>query len=203
MKRYIIPLFFFLIAACKSESDGHLKVNGVLINNSEKQTVFLDAIELDAASPRSLDTAILQPGKTEFSLKGLPNEYEGIYRLRFEKEGVFILLVNDRNDIQVTADWKNIGDYSTNSNASNSFRSLLKNFNDRLKTIDTMRLGIMDAKNRKESDSIIKARDIAFNEYVTNTENYLLKYADTTNSPAIALYIVGPLSKVTTGTCKV
>jgi peroxiredoxin len=56
-----------------------------------------------------------------------------------------------------------------------------------------MRRGILDSKNRKESDSIFNAREASFRTYVTETEDYLLKYADTTASPAIALYIVGPL----------
>jgi thiol-disulfide isomerase/thioredoxin len=193
MKKYIIPLLFIVLASCKNEADDDLKVKGVIINNPEKQTVFLDAIELDAVTPRTLDTAVLQAGKAEFSMKGMPTEYEGIYRLRFEKDGVFVLLVNDRNDIELTADWKNFGDYGTNSNSSNSFKSVLKNFNDRLEVIDTMRQGILDAKNKQETDSIVIARDAAFRSYVTQTEDYLLKYADTTASPAIALYIVGPL----------
>jgi len=193
MKKYIIPLLIILFSACKNEADNNLKVNGVLVNNPEKQTVYLDAIELDAVTPRTLDTAILQPGKTEFSMKGIPSENEGIYRLRFEKDGVFVLLVNDRNDIQFSADWKNFGAYTTNSNSSNSLKTVLKTFNDRLAIIDTMRRGILDSKNRKESDSILNARDASFRSYVTETEDYLLKYADTTASPAIALYIVGPL----------
>ena len=193
MKKYIIPLLIILFSACKNEADNNLKVNGVLVNNPEKQTVYLDAIELDAVTPRTLDTAFLKPGKTEFSMKGIPSENQGIYRLRFEKDGVFVLLVNDRNDIQFSADWKNFGAYTTNSNSSNSFKNVLKTFNDRLAIIDTMRRGILDSKNRKESDSIFNARDASFRTYVTETEDYLLKYADTTASPAIALYIVGPL----------
>ncbi len=40
---------------------------------------------------------------------------------------------------------------------------------------------------------MVNVRDAAFRSYVKETEDYLLKYADTTASPAIALYIVGPL----------
>ncbi len=141
MNKYIILFLFILLAACKNEADDNLKVKGTLVNNPEQQTVFLDAIELDAVTPRTLDTAVLQAGKSDFNLKGLPTEYEGIYRMRFEKDGVFILLVNDRNDIAISADWKNFGDYTTNSNSSNSFKSVLKTFNDRLNVIDTMRSG--------------------------------------------------------------
>ena len=193
MKKIIIPILFILFAACKNEGDSGIRVKGVIRNNPEKQVVYLDAIEMDAAAPRTLDTAILQPGNAEFSLKGGPSDYEGIYRLRFEKDGIFILLVNDRNDIEVSGTWKNFDSYVTNSNSSNSFKSLLKNFNDRLNVIDTMRQGLVNAKSKNEPDSIQKLKDAEFRNYVTGTENYLLAYADTTASPAIALYIVGPI----------
>ena len=56
-----------------------------------------------------------------------------------------------------------------------------------------MRLALAQAKNNKSSDSLQRAMDSSFRAYVTATENYLLNYADTTSSAAIALYIVGPL----------
>ena len=124
MKKYIVPVLFILLAACKNEGDNNLKVKIVLLNNPEKQAIYLDAIELGATAPRILDTATLQPGKSEYTFKGGPTEYEGIYRLRFEKDSKFFLLVNDRNDIQVSADWKNLEGYTTNSNSSNSFKNL-------------------------------------------------------------------------------
>jgi hypothetical protein len=141
MKFYFLSFVILLVSSCKSEGDGNLKVKGVIKGNTEKQTVFLDAMELDAASPRTLDTAVLQAADANFTLNGEPTEYEGIYRLRFEKQGVFILLVNDRNDLEVKADWKNIEDYTTNSAASNSFKQVLKTFNDRLINIDTNEIG--------------------------------------------------------------
>ena len=159
MKKFIIPILFIFLSACKNEGDDNLKVKIVILNNPAKQAIYLDAIETGAAAPRILDTATLQPGKSEFTLKGGPTEYEGIYRLRFEKDGKFFLLVNDRNDIQISADWKNLEAYTTNSNASNSFKSLLNSFNDRRDAIDTMRQGIANARSKNESDSIMKVKD--------------------------------------------
>ncbi len=193
MKKYIVLLLVILVVSCNDEADNNLKIKGVVTNNPARQTVYLDAIELDAVTPRMLDTTMLDGAAPKFSLTGTPTEYEGIYRLRFEKDNVFILLVNDRNDIEVTADWKNFGSYTTNSKASNSFREVLKTFNDRLAIIDTMRKGILEANSKQESDSLIDLRDSEFRTYVNGTEDYLLKFADTTASPAIALYIVGPL----------
>jgi peroxiredoxin len=193
MKKYIIPLLFLSLAACRNESEDRFQVKGTLLNNPEKQSVYLDIVENDAVAPRTLDTAIIEPGTTEFRLQGISNDYEGIFRIRFEKDGYFVLLISDRNKIDFSADWKNFGNYITNSGSSNSFRQLLKEFNDRLMTIDTLRRGVLAAKDKNEGDSLLIARDNSFRAYVAGTEEYLLNYADTTKSPSIALYIVGPL----------
>jgi len=101
--------------------------------------------------------------------------------------------VNDRNDIQVNANWNTLEGYQTNSPHSNSFRDVLKNFNNRLTGIDSLRAQTIKLKELAANDSVAKAAEVTFRDYVDNTESYLLNYADTTQSPAIALYIVGPL----------
>jgi peroxiredoxin len=155
--------------------------------------VYLDILELDAAAPRSLDTAVLEAGAAKFELESDMASEEGIYRLRFERDGKFLMLVNDKNDIQVNANWNTLEGYQTNSPHSNSFRDVLKNFNNRLTGIDSLRAQTIKLKELAANDSVAKAAEVTFRDYVDNTESYLLNYADTTQSPAIALYIVGPL----------
>jgi thiol-disulfide isomerase/thioredoxin len=72
---------------------------------------------------------------------------------------------------------------------------MLREFNNKLMHIDSLRKGIMDTRMNKAGDSLSISRDSIFRVYVAATEDYLLKYADTTQSPSIALYIVGPLLK--------
>lgn len=192
MKNIAIIISLFLIASCKNNDAAIFRVSGTVSNN-EKQTVYLDILELDAAAPRTLDTATIEAGAASFELETDMAAEEGVYRLRFELGGKFIMLVNDRNDIQVNGDWKDLGNYQTNSTHSNAFRDVLKNFNGRLTEIDTLRAKAIRMKQQPMADSAAKAAETTFRDYVGQTENYLLSYADTTQSPAIALYIVGPL----------
>jgi peroxiredoxin len=192
MKKYIVPFILILIAGCKSSSD-QLSIHGTVSNNPSKQAVYLDLIELDAVVPTTLDTAVMEAGTGRFVLETRPPAEEGIYRLRFEKDGVFVMLANDRNDIEFNADWKNFGNYGTNSASSNSFREMLRSFNEKVAVINSKRTALLEQRNNGATDSVLRAGEADFNAYVNTTENYLLKYADTTKSPSVALYIVGPL----------
>jgi uncharacterized protein YfaS (alpha-2-macroglobulin family) len=103
MKKYIVPFIFLLASACKSSVD-QFSVSGTVSNNPSKQAVYLDLIELDGVTPTTLDTAVIEAGSGRFELETTPSPEEGIYRLRFEKDGVFVLLASDRNDIEFNAE---------------------------------------------------------------------------------------------------
>lgn len=192
MKKYIVPFILLLATACKSNVD-QFSVSGTVSNNPARQAVYLDLIELDGVTPTTLDTAVLEAGSGRFELETTPSPEEGIYRLRFEKDGVFVLLASDRNDIEFNADWKDFGNYTTNSANSNSFRDMLKAFNEKVAVINSKRESLIAQQQQGAADSLIRAGEADFNAYVNTTEDYLLKYADTTKSPSVALYIVGPL----------
>jgi peroxiredoxin len=192
MKKYFVPFILMLALGCKNDSD-QLSVSGTVSNNPSKQAVYLDLIELDAVSPTTLDTAVIEAGTGRFKLETTPPAEEGIYRLRFEEDGVFVLLASDRNDIEFNADWKDFGKYTTNSSSSNSFRDMLKAFNDRVSVINAKRQALLNQQAQGATDSLLRAGEADFNAYVNTTEDFLLKYADTTKSPSVALYIVGPL----------
>lgn len=184
-----------VLSACKDRKGSSIHVTGTINNNPVRQVVYLDLVEFDAVTPRTLDSAVLEPGKAGFTLRAKAEEHESMYRLKFEQDGVFMLLANDVNDIRVDADWKDFGNYVTSSPSSNSFKGMLKTFNDRLTVIDTLRQNYLRLGNQGAADSAVNAADSSFRIYVRNTEDYLLKYADTTASPTIAMYIVGPLLK--------
>lgn len=192
MKKYIVPFILLLATACKSNVD-QFSVSGTVSNNPARQAVYLDLIELDGVTPTTLDTAVIEAGSGRFELETTPSPEEGIYRLRFEKDGVFVLLASDRNDIEFNADWKDFGKYTTNSANSNSFREMLKAFNEKVAVINNKRESLIAQQQQGAADSLIRAGEADFNAYVNATEDYLLKYADTTKSPSVALYIVGPL----------
>lgn len=188
-KLLIIASLALFILSCNEERGDRLEVSVTLKNNPAKQAVYLDAIELNAAAPLTLDTTVLEPGDRNFKLSGL-SDNEGIYRLRFEKDGVFALLVNDSKKINFSADWKDFEKYSTSSPASSSLKTLLKDFNNRLVVIDSLRNTIFNLKYRG-TDSAKQAADSSFQLYVGETEDWLIKYADSAKSAGVALYALG------------
>jgi peroxiredoxin len=193
MRKIILSAFTILglLASCKTNDSKQFTVQGSLRNNPGKQTVYLDKVELTGAPPRTLDTMILTPGNPEFSLKAPATGMEGIYRLRFEMDNVFALVINDEPAVHFNADWKDFGSYTVSSPESNSFRSLLKTFNDDLNGIDSLRKVVLAGRAAKATDSVQATNEKQFRAFVGQTEDFLVRYADTTKSAPIALYVLG------------
>jgi peroxiredoxin len=186
-----ISALAFLAMGCNQGSDLALQLNGTLSNNPEQQTVYLDLVELDGVAPRTLDTAIIQKGDAKFTLKAVGERKENIYRLRFEKDGVYVLLISDQPRMTFSANWQDFGSYAVNSAASLSMKSLLKGFNEHLADIDGHRQQVLALRNQNGPDSLITAKETAFEGAVANTEAYLIAYADTARSAPLAMYALG------------
>ncbi|MDX2048757.1 MAG: TlpA disulfide reductase family protein [Chitinophagaceae bacterium] len=185
-------IVFFI--SCKQENDNKTEISGVITNNPEKQTVYLDIFEFGSQAPTITDTALLEPGNAKFVLKGLAPA-ESVFRLRFQKDGYFAMLVNDQKKISFNADWKKFENYTTNSASSISFKNLLDGFNNRLVTIDSFRQVVLSLKQQKDQDSAYRESENQFNSTVNGVISYLVNYADTTKSSAVALYTVGILKQ--------
>jgi peroxiredoxin len=78
-----------------------------------------------------------------------------------------------------------------NSAASLSMKSLLKGFNEHLADIDGHRQQVLALRNQNGPDSLITAKETAFEGAVANTEAYLIAYADTARSAPLAMYALG------------
>ena len=180
-----------LLNACKGGDDGLLVVQGKVSNIPNRQTVYLDLMDWDAAAPRTFDTAYAEAGQSTFTLKGSTAGKGDLYRMRFEEGQAFFLLVNDGKRIEFVADWNDLGGYSTDSRGSQSMKALVKGFNDRLAELDSIRQDIVALRSTGGSDSLLAAHEARFEEVVSQTEGFLLSYADTTPSSAIALYALG------------
>jgi peroxiredoxin len=186
-----ILLVAALAAGCKQDSDYALQVRGSLANNPEKQAVYLDLVELDGVAPRTLDTVMIEPGQASFTLKAAGERKENIYRLRFQKDNVFVLLISDQPVITFSTNWQDFGNYTVNSPSSASMKELLKTFNGHLSVLDQKRQQVMDARVAGNADSIVAAREADFETEVGKTENFLIGYADTAKNAAVAMYALG------------
>lgn len=180
-------LFIVAVFSCRSK-DNNVVFKLSLKGNTEKRAVYLDLIEMDV-NPVTIDTAQAEAGNTILELKGGAVDEAVLYRIRLDKTDVFFLAVPDQNEIEITADLSAPSSYVINSSGSNSFKALLKGFNDRLAGLDSLSKALQ-AKG-EEMDSSKVALEKSFREKVTAAGQYLLTYADSTETPAVAIYALG------------
>lgn len=186
---YLIAAIALFMASCKDQSANRLTVEGSLKNVKEPLTVYLDKIEFNGSQPLNVDTALVTATQTSFQLDATPPEEESLYRLRLSN-GSYILLVSDRPKIKVEWAVDEPTAYSTSSPASQSLRQLLNYFNDRVASIDQQR---RELDTLSSADSLTIAGEAKLKDYSIETEKALLTYADTTKSPIVALFVVGPI----------
>jgi peroxiredoxin len=190
MKKFLMAstLLVLLAAASCKRTEKNVSFNFTVESNTEKQAVYLDLIELEG-EPTTMDTAVAEKGKAVFVLKGGAVDPEALYRVRFEKTQAYFLVIPDKSSINVTADLKSPDLFSSNSDGSNSFKALLSGFNARLQEIDSVRNAIVAKGEAMDSSRVVL--ETGFREKITAAGAFLLNYADTTKTPAVAIYALG------------
>ncbi|HRQ50457.1 MAG TPA: TlpA disulfide reductase family protein [Agriterribacter sp.] len=180
-----------LFTACKEKQEP-MQVNISLQNNPETQVVSLIG-KAYGTSAVVLDTATIEPGNSNCRFEIL-TDAPGIYSVRFEKDGRYILFSNDEPVIHIAASWDDFPGYTTSSAASSSLKQLLVTFNNYLTGIDTLRNKSMHS----ETDSLKSIWSAAAQQKTAEAQQYLLQYTDTVKSPAVALYALGILQQKNT-----
>lgn len=182
----MLGIFF---TACKDQSADKFQVGGNIKNLKSDITVYLDKIEFTGAEPLNVDSAIVSAKDASFALESAHPDEESIFRLRLSN-GEFLLLVTDRPKITIDFAANDLASYSTNSPSSNSLQNLLKYYNERMASINKKRVALDTVLG---NDSTRVANEQSLKNYSIETESALLAYADTTKSPMVALFVVGPL----------
>ena len=106
-----------------------------------------------------------------------------------QQDQLFFLVIPDQSSINLDIDVDNSQTYTTNSVGSNSFKTMVLHFNEVLGGIDALKAAI-DAKGEVMDSSRVEM-ETKFRSTLEEAGNYLLAYADSTKTPAIALYAVG------------
>jgi peroxiredoxin len=190
MKKIIMPLLaalMFAFFSCKQISN-NLTVSIHVTNNPQTQYAYLDLVELDA-NPITMDSIKINGANANIHLKGGIMNPEALYRVRFEKDQYFFILIGDQSELKIDFDWKNPGNYSTNSGGSNSFKNLLTGFNNHLQEMDDLKNQIQMKGEIMDSSRVLMEQE--FRKKTTATGVYLLTYADTTKAAAVAIYALG------------
>ena len=190
-RQVFFTISILLLISCGNDGDGIVKVEGSISNNRTAQDIYLDYLETGAEELKTVDTARAGIGDGSFSLEGMPMGSDDLYRLRVGNSGQFMLLVADRPDLRITMDAASPAKYETNSAASNSLRSLLNGFNDKVGILARQRSVLDSMQSENSSDSLRKSVESEYNAEVGRLEDYLMAYADTAQSPTVALYAVG------------
>lgn len=188
---HLFIIMLLLFASCTEQKD-LTQINISLQNSPEKQIVSLIG-KAYGASAVVLDTATIDAGNSNCRFETLLDP-QGIYSVRFEKDGRYILFSNDDPVIHINANWDDFSTYSSSSSASVSLKHLLVTFDHYLRSIDTLN----HYSKQSETDSIKHIRDQAVLQKTEEVQNYLVHFTDTVNSAAVALYALGILQQKNT-----
>lgn len=184
---YSIALLSVVVFSCKQESN-NLNVQIQLSNINPSQHVYLDLIELDA-NPTTMDSTRIETDTKSVNLKGGALNQEALYRIRFEKDEFYFILVGDQPNIKLELDGKNPGSYTTNSKGSSAFKNLLTSFNARLQEMAQLKSQIEMKGTIMDSSRVLMEE--SFRKKSAETGAYLLSFADSTSTPALAVYALG------------
>jgi peroxiredoxin len=190
MKKLITVMTVAVVAlSCNNAADkGKFTVNGEL-KNAPDQHVYLEELFFSQKPPEVLDSGMILAGK--FILKAIAPE-EGLYRIRTEKETNTFLFINDKSDINFTADVKdpNLSGPSFATSANYSLKNIIL-YSDSLQKQLKDKYGILDSlkkQNIAESDSVFVATNAQFNSLREGFTKYCFRYADSAKSPIVSLF---------------
>lgn len=184
MQRLFFGILIIALAGCQSSKIDQFTLTGAL-KGAPDQQVFLEQIPFNQEAPKVLDTVDMKNGK--FEVKAVSKE-EGMYRVRFEKNAGY-LFINDKANIDLVADAQDSTLNSTriSSPATTSlykFIMTLDSIHTKLLLDDQLRQMYMSQGNDSAATAISQSFILSQVWY----NNYVIKYADTANSPIVSLY---------------
>jgi peroxiredoxin len=191
MKRILLSIILLAsLAACNQKEDnGTFTVNGNL-KNIENQKIFLEQLFFSEKNPEVLDTAEIKDGKFTISAKA---SEEGLYRLRFEKQEIGYIFINDKTTIDFKADVKDLTLQGPefNTPANKIFKKFIVGIDAKQKGLTNLSAEIDSLKNIKKSDSIVQAKTLQLNTEISGFKNYIVKAIDTETDPVVAMFALG------------
>ncbi len=202
MKRIlaILLLSSFLFSCNDKNEKGKFTLHGEL-KNIDDQKIYLEQLFFNEKQPQVLDTADIRNGKFELSATGME---KGLYQLRFEKAQVGYFFINDKPEIILKADVKDMtlegADFNSPSNRS--FRSFLGNINYKQIRINGLLSEIDSLRKNQGSDSIMTARNTSLDTSVKQMDEFILKNIDSTSDPVIAMFTMGLTKGIDTAQLK-
>jgi peroxiredoxin len=173
MNRLFIFLQIYLCAiACKEAPHARNTELRFHIENGYNQTFYLEKINTSAGENGRIDSLAIKD-RVEDRVLYIRNIEENLYRIRSADNRVDIILINDRPEIYLSADYLESKQFRfENSPASTSLHQFLAQIRTKMES----------ARSRHLTDS-------AFNIVSDQVQQDYRNYVDTVTSPAAALYV--------------
>ncbi len=191
MKKIItgIIVLISLVSCNEKTTEGKFTLHGDL-KNTEDQKIFLEQVFFSQKDPEVLDTADIKNGK--FTVSARSSE-EGLYRLRFEKQETGFIFINDRPEINFTADVRDISlqgpDFNTPAN--HSFKKFLIAIDGRQRNMNRLSQETDSLAKNRGSDSLIKENIRELNAAAADFKQFIIKNIDTLSDPVVSMFALG------------
>ncbi len=183
------------LASCSQQTEKGDFVINAHIDNAPLGKIYLEELTLEEA--KVVDTAVIKDASGKFTLKGMLPE-QALYRIRFADNNRFILLGLDAGTMSIEGDYNHLEQVKIeNSEASTEIQQLLNEASTKnlaltaeMKTLDSL-------YQAKTPDSVMKPRVAAFETRKNELEQFIMKAATDTKSPAVAAFALSMVSTPT------
>ena len=189
-KLFIVALCTTFLVSCNHKSEqGKFVVSGQ-IKNAPDQKIYLEELFFSEKNPEVLDTGEIKNG--HFSVTATAPE-EGLYRIRMEKDSAFFIVINDKDELNFSADYGKLNaDAPTiNSAANASLKKFITSIQTQRTELENKSASLQQATAAKQTDSAIAVAKKEFDDKETAYKTFITQYIDTTNDPVIAVFALG------------
>ncbi|PWV54175.1 TlpA disulfide reductase family protein [Chitinophaga sp. S165] len=183
------------LASCSQQTEKGDFVINAHIDNAPLGKIYLEELTLEEA--KVVDTAVIKDASGKFTLKGMLPE-QALYRIRFAENNRFILLGLDAGTMSIEGDYNNLEKVKIeNSEASSEIQQLLNEASTKNQAL-TQEMKALDSLYQiKTPDTILKPRVAAFEAKQKDLEQFIMKAATDTKSPAVAAFALSMVSTPT------
>jgi peroxiredoxin len=184
-----ITLLATLFACNQNEDKGMFTVHGD-VKNTDNQKIYLEQLFFSEKNPEVVDTAEIKDGKFTIGVKAIE---EGLYRLRFEKQETGFVFINDKSNINFTADLKDASLQGLNFStpANKTFKEFIAAVNLKNNSLSELSKLADSLQKNSKNDSLKKASIASLSAAETSYKKFILKCIDTISNPVVASFAMG------------
>jgi peroxiredoxin len=183
------------LASCSQQTEKGDFVINAHIDNAPLGKIYLEELTLEEA--KVVDTAVIKDASGKFTLKGMLPE-QALYRIRFAENNRYILLGLDAGTMSIEGDYNHLEQVKIeNSEASSEIQRLLADASSKNLAL-TQEMKALDSLHQvKTPDSILQPLVTAFETKQKDLEQFIMKAATDTKSPAVAAFALSMVSTPT------